>query len=134
MDADIDPVDIEACHRLKSNPWPKKVIVKLAKRKDASKILRGKKKLKTTGLSQKSFPPNTIIFINKSLCSYYRFLWSEYKTLWSKKSIVSFWVSNWSIRIKESENFPAILVSHINNLVKRFNIDVPSRDGNEEEF
>ena len=26
-DADIDPVNIEACHRLKSNHWPKNVIV-----------------------------------------------------------------------------------------------------------
>ena len=30
-DADIDPANIEACHRLKSNHWPKKVIVKLAR-------------------------------------------------------------------------------------------------------
>ena len=50
-DADIDPVNIEACHRLKSNHWSKKVIVKLARRKNASKMLRGKKKLKTTDLS-----------------------------------------------------------------------------------
>ena len=49
-DADIDLVNIEACHRLKSNRWPKKVIVKLVNIIDASKILRGKKKLKTTDL------------------------------------------------------------------------------------
>ena len=109
-DADIDPVNIEACHRLKSNHWPKKNIVKLVKRKVASKILRGKKKLKTTDLSQKGFPPSTTVFINKSLCSYYRFLWSECKKLWSKKAILSFWVSNGPIRIKESENSLAILV------------------------
>ena len=89
-DADIDPFNIEACHRLKSNHWPKKVIVILAKSKDALKILRGKKKLKTTELCQKGFPPNTIVFINESLCSYYRFLWSECKKFWSKKFIVSF--------------------------------------------
>ena len=89
-DADIDRVNIEACHRLKLNHWPKKVIVKLARRKDALKILRGKKKLKTTDRSQKGFPPNTTVFINESLCSYYRFLWSECKKLWSKKLVVSF--------------------------------------------
>ena len=64
---------MSTCHRLKSNYWPKKVIVKLARGKDASKILRGKKKLKTTDLSQKGFPPNIIVFIKESLCSYYRF-------------------------------------------------------------
>ena len=101
-DADIDPVNIEACHRPKSNHWPKKVIAKLARRKDALKILRGKKKLKTTDLSPKGFSPNTIVFINENLCSYYRFLWLQCKILWSKKFIVSFWVLNVSIRIKES--------------------------------
>ena len=78
-DVDIDHFNIEVCHRLKSNHWPKKVIIKLARRIDASKILRGKKKLKTTDLSQKGFPPNTIVFTNESLCLYYRFLWSECK-------------------------------------------------------
>ena len=130
---DIDLVNIEACHRLKSNHWHKKVIVKLAKRKDASKIRRGKKELKTTDLSHKDFPPNTIVFIDETLSSYYRFLRSESKKLWSKKFIVPFNVSNGSIEIKESENSRAILVSH-NDLVKHFNIDVPSFDGNEEEF
>ena len=51
-----------------------------------------------------------------------------------QKYIASFWVSNGLTRIKESENSPAILVSHINNFIKRFNIDVLSRDGNEEEL
>ena len=54
-DADIDPVTINTCHRLKSDHWPKQVIVKLARRKDASKILRGKKKVKTTDLIRKDF-------------------------------------------------------------------------------
>ena len=132
--ADIDPVNIEACHRLKSNHWPKKFLAILAKKNDALKILREKKKLKTTDVSHQGFPPNTVVFINESLCSYYRFFWLECKRLLSKKSIVSFWVSNGSIRIKESGNSAAILVSHINDLVERFNIDVPSRDGSEEEF
>ena len=89
-DADIDSVNIEASHRLKSNHWPKKTVAKLEIRKDASKILRGKKKLKTNNLSQKGFPPNTAVFNSESLCTYYKFLWSECKKLWSEKFIVSF--------------------------------------------
>ena len=54
-DGDIDPVTINTCHRLKSDHWLKQVIVKLARRKDASKILRGKKKVKTTDLIRKDF-------------------------------------------------------------------------------
>ena len=30
---------------------------------------KGQKKLKTTDLSEKSFPPNTVVFINEWLCS-----------------------------------------------------------------
>ena len=44
----------------------------------------GKKKLKTTNLSQKGSLPNTIVFINKSLCSYYIVLWSESKNYGQK--------------------------------------------------
>ena len=49
------------------------------KRKDASKILRGKKKLKTTNLSQNDFPHNNIGFINESLSSYYMFFGNSVK-------------------------------------------------------
>lgn len=66
----MDPVNMEACHRLKLNHWPEKVIGKLVRKNDALEIPKGKKKLKTTDLSQKCFPPNTIFFINEGLCSY----------------------------------------------------------------
>ena len=36
--------------------------------------------------------------------------------------------------LPHSGNYPEILVTYINNLVKRFNIDVTSRDGNEEKL
>ena len=56
---------------------------KLAPGIEASKILWGKKKLKTTDLIQKNFPPSTTVYIKESLCSYYNFLWSG-----SKKNMV----------------------------------------------
>lgn len=34
----------------------------------------------------------------------------------------------------ESENSPVILIAHMNDLVKYFNIDVLSSDGNDEKF
>ena len=99
--ADIDPVNIEACHRLKSNRWPKKFIAKLAKRKVASKILKGKKKLKNYQPDLEGFSTQyRCLLINESFSSNYRFLWSTCKKLWSKKSIASFWILNGSIRIK----------------------------------
>ena len=45
----------QACHCVKSNHWPKKLIVKLAKIKDASKTETGKKKLKLPTRARRVF-------------------------------------------------------------------------------
>ena len=48
----------------------------------------------------KDFNPHSIgiesgkVFINKSLCRYYKFLSNKCKTLWSEEWIEPFWVSN----------------------------------------
>ena len=49
-DTPVDPANIEACHRLKSKARPKKVIIKLSKRKDVFNILQLKKKLKSVDI------------------------------------------------------------------------------------
>ena len=102
IDASVDPQNIEACHRLKSddNDRSNKVIVKFSKRKDVVRIMNKKKSLKNANLDGTGLPPSTSLFINPSLCSYYKYLWSKCKALWSCKLISSFWVSNGSLRIK----------------------------------
>ena len=50
---------------------------------------------KTIGLSS-----GTKVFINESLCGYYKLLWSKYKELFLEKKIVSFWVTNGTVKIK----------------------------------
>ena len=60
---DIFDRDIQACHRLKDKD---RVIVKFTDRKDCLRILRVKRQLK--GLD----PAGTKIFVNESLCPYYR--------------------------------------------------------------
>ena len=99
IDAPVDLQNIEACHRLKSNDNGRsnKVIVKFSKRKDMIRVMNKKKFLNLDGTG---FPPNTSLFINPSLCSYYKYLWSKCKALWSGELISSFWVSNGSLRIK----------------------------------
>ena len=91
IDAPVDPQNIEACRRLKSddNGQSNKVIVKFSKRKDMVRVMNKKKFLNLDGTG---FPPNTSLFINPSLCSYYKYLWSKCKALWSGKLISSFWV------------------------------------------
>ena len=68
LDMAIDPSNIEDCHWLKSNRR-KKVIIKIAGRKDANLICKTKNKLK--GMNLCSTGINNSVFINDSLCTYY---------------------------------------------------------------
>ena len=49
-DTPVDPANNEVCHRLKSKARPKKLIIKLSKRKDVFNILQLKKKLKSVDI------------------------------------------------------------------------------------
>ena len=75
-DTPLDPANIEACHCLKSKARPKKVIIKLSKRKDVFSILRRKKKLKSVDIAKVYLTQGSLIFRNQSLISYYKYLWS----------------------------------------------------------
>ena len=78
IDAPVDPQNIGACHRLKSddNGRSNKVIVEFSKRKDMVQIMNKKKSLKNANLDGTGLPPSTSLFINPSLCSYYKYFWS----------------------------------------------------------
>ena len=116
-DTPVDPANIEAFHRLKSKARPKKVIIK-----DAFNILQRKKKLKSVDITKVGLPQGSLVFINQSLCSYYNYLWSLCKRLHSKKLIHSFWVSTGNVNLKVRENTPMLLVSHVSDLEKHFDI------------
>ena len=122
-DIPVDPANIEAWHRLKSKARPKKVIIKLSKRKeDVFSILKPKKKLQSVNITKVDLPQGSLLFINQSLCSYYKYLWSFCIKLHSKKLIRSFWVSNSNVSLKVGENTPVMLVSHVIDLEKHFDI------------
>ena len=89
----VKPDDIEACHRLHK----KKTIAKFSKRKVCQQVLRVKKELKNIDPSKFDFPEGTAIFINESLCSYYKMLWNKCKKLWGKKLIYTYFTSNGNI-------------------------------------
>ena len=65
----IDTSDIEACHRVGPRSR-KKVIVKIPRQKDADRVRRVKQTL--TGMRLKSLEVDNPIFMNDSLCSYYK--------------------------------------------------------------
>ena len=90
LDVGIDPSNIEDYHWFKSN-GRKKVIIKFARREDANLIQKNKNKLK--GMNLCSVGINNPVFINDSLCSYYKMLWRKCKKLWSSKFIHAFWGS-----------------------------------------
>ena len=113
----IDPSNIEDYHWLKSN-GPKKVIIKFARRKDANLIWKNKNKLK--GMNLCSVGINNPVFINDSLCSYYKMLWRKCKKLWSSKYIHAFWVSNGTLRLKLTENGCVHIITHSQDLDELF--------------
>ena len=114
----VDPSNIEDCHWIKPSKGAKKVIVKLSRRKDANKIRLLKKGLK--GMNLSSLGVNSVVYINDSLCTYYKMLWGKCRKLLSNKYIHSFWVTNGTIKLKTVENGGVYAVTHRNDLVELF--------------
>ena len=57
-------------------------------------------------------PRDTKIYINQSLCFYYRIFWSKAKRLQNIGSIDNFYVSSGTIKIKVTENSSQITITH----------------------
>ena len=60
------------------------------------------------------------LYINQSLCRYYRILWLKTKTLYQEDKIDSFYVYNGNIRIRLQENARLITISHTHDFIKYF--------------
>ena len=119
IDAPVNTDLVEDCHRIPSKGSPKKVILKLSRRKDSRRVLLNKKKLKQLKPESLNLPAGVKIYINESLCPYYKKLWTKCKKLWDAKRILSFWVSNGSIRVKLiNENVS--IITHDCDLEKLF--------------
>ena len=59
-----------------------------------------KKKLKNIDHRKIGLSSGTKVFINESLCGYYKLLWSKCKKLFLETKIASFWVTNGTVKIK----------------------------------
>ena len=90
------------CHRWKYN----RVIVKFSKIKDCKQALSVKKDLKNIDMADLGFEVyiNGSIYIIKSLCSYYKLLWSWSIKLPNMGIIYSWFLSGGTIEIKISEH------------------------------
>ena len=103
LDAIGAPVNtdlVQDCHRIPSKGSFKIVILKLSCRKDSIQVLLNKNKLKQLKPESLNLPASLKIYINDSLCPYYKKLWTKRKKLWDAKRILSFWISNGSIIVK----------------------------------
>ena len=108
----LEVMDIGACHRLRK---ANRVIVKLLNRNDSQSILEKKHKLKNIALCNHDESKNSNsrkIFINQSLCSYYRRLYDMVKDLSNEGLIDSFWISNGTIKIRQSSQSKPVSITH----------------------
>ena len=87
-------------NRLATKGSPKKVVIKLNRRKDIRRILLNKIKLKNLKPESQNLPEETKVFINENLSLYYKKLWSKCKKLWGAGHISPFWVSKRLLRIE----------------------------------
>ena len=81
-------------------------------------MMRVKKELKNLDMTDLDFSEGTKIFVNESLCPYYRWLWSVCKKLRERKYIHSFFTSNGTIKVMLSENGRAHSITHDEDLKK----------------
>ena len=99
IDIPCGPEDLEDCHRIKGDC----TIVKFSSRRKSSEVLHKKKNLKNIDGSKFDFNAGVKLYINESLCPYYRGLWGKCKKLWLNKVIFSFYTINSILHIKKSE-------------------------------
>ena len=68
IDVPCGPEDLEDCHRIKGD----RTILKFSSRRKSSEVLRKKKKLKKIDGSKFDFNTGVKLYVNESLCPYYR--------------------------------------------------------------
>ena len=114
----IDSSNIEACHCItKKND---RIIVKFSWRKDCQRVLSVKKNLQKSKMEDIGLTGGNKVFINHSLCPYYRVLWSKSKVLLNMGKINRLMVSNGTVKVKIREISVPISISHVDDFTKYF--------------
>ena len=109
--------NIEDYHRVGKH---KNVIVKFSKRKEYQQVFSFKKDLPKLDMKGIDLPEGTWLFVNHSLCSYYKLLWSKTKKLQSLGRIHSYSISNGKIKLKVQENSDPLVVTHCSDFENFF--------------
>ena len=114
----IDATFIDDCYRLGKNNV--RVNGKFTRWKNCKQIFKIKKDLRDLNMDDLDLPRDTKIYINQSLCSYYRILWSKAKRLQNIDSIDNFYISSGSIKIKVTENSSPVTITHLDDFKDSF--------------
>ena len=114
---EINQNHIEACLRVGRQG---NAIVKFTRRKDCQHLLKIKKYLSKLTFEDINLARDTKIFVNQSLCAYYRVLWSKSKALHKMGLIFGYFASNGTIKIRKQENGPKISIAHVSDFEKYF--------------
>ena len=116
LNGNIDKDNLEDCHHLKGD----RVIVEFSKRLDCKQVLSVKNDLKNINVADLGFEGDGWIYINQSLCSYYKILWSWSKKLHNMGRIYSWFASGDTIKIKILEHGDFVSVTHTDDFIKHF--------------
>ena len=102
--------DIQACHCLKDKD---QTIVKFTNRKDCLQILSVKRQLKGLDPAAVDLPEGTKIFVNESLCPYYRGISIKCKKLKDRLKVHQYYKINGLIRLRIDESGQAKIITHM---------------------
>ena len=95
------------------------------KRKVSKQVLNVRKDLTKLPMEDLQLTGQGKLYINQSLCPYYKFLWSKSKSLHSMGKTFSYNVSNGTLKIKIQETSNPLSIMYISDLDKHFpDVDV----------
>ena len=114
---EINERDVQACHRLKEK---ERTMAKSVNRKDCFQIHMVKKELKSLDPRELDFPENTKVFINETLCPYYRGIWNKCKKLRAIQKIYQFYTIIGLIGVKLDEIGLSKIITHMVDLNELF--------------
>ena len=114
----IDSSNIEVCHRITKRNG--RVIVKFSGRKDCQRLLSVKMNLQKLKMEDIGLTGDNKVFVNHSLCPYYRVLWSKSKVLLNMGKINRLIVSSGTAKVKISEIRAPISINHADDFSKYF--------------
>ena len=88
--------------------------------KGLSAVWQVKKDPQKMKMEDFDLPGNGKLFINRSVCPYYKVLWSKSKKLQNLAKFIVFFISGDTIKIKINENSPPLSVTHVDDFGNYF--------------